>query len=114
MVPWKLILFLILMTIFVIFAGLNIKNVSDISVGFTTIEGVPIFLSLFIAFLAGAFFMLPFAFRSNKKSKNSISKTTKKKTPAVQESLQTGNSLNLQNDIIEDEYPTDIKKDEKR
>ena len=61
--PWRLIAFLIVLTIVVLFAGFNISNVSDISFGFYTVTKVPVFLSLFIAFLLGTFLVLPFAFR---------------------------------------------------
>ncbi len=106
MVPWKLILFLILMAIFVVFAGFNIKNVADISLGFTTIEDVPIFLSIFIAFLAGAFFMLPFAFRRKKK-------TQKENKPIVEiNASQKRNPLHMENEISEEADFSDIKKDE--
>jgi len=108
MVPWKLILFLVLLTIFVVFAGLNINNVADISVGFATVKDVPIFLSVFIAFLAGAFFMLPFAFRKKRKLKK---KAFSDEMPQP-EQPQTGNPLHLQNDIIEEDHPSDIEKDE--
>lgn len=79
MIPWKLILFLILLLIFVLFAGFNIKNVSDINLGFTTIEDVPIFVSLFIAFLIGSFIVLPFTFRRRKKPKKETKEEKKKK-----------------------------------
>jgi len=61
--PWRLILFLLVLTIVVLFAGFNITNVADISFGIWTLHQVPIFLSLFIAFLVGCFVMLPFAVR---------------------------------------------------
>jgi uncharacterized integral membrane protein len=98
MVPWKLVLFLILMTLFVVFAGFNIKNVSDISVGFTTITDVPIFLSLFIAFLAGAFLTLPFAFGRRRKKEKSAAEKMKKE--------------DIENEIREEGRNSDIKKDE--
>ncbi len=105
MVPWKLVLFLILMTIFVIFAGFNIKNVSDISVGFTTVNDVPIFLSLFIAFLAGAFLTLPFAFgRKRKKEKAEAAKGKPKPGKPKKEDVE--------NEIREEGGNSDIKKDE--
>lgn len=108
MVPWKLILFLILMTIFVVFAAFNIKNVTDISVGFTTIQDVPVFLSVFIAFLAGAFFMLPFAVRSRKRKDKG---NEKEKKPLKPEEYQQGNPLHPKNDIIEEEKHSDKNKD---
>lgn len=61
--PGRLIAFLVVLTLVVLFAGFNITNVSDISFGFYTLTKVPVFLSLFIAFLLGTFLMLPFAFR---------------------------------------------------
>mgnify|MGYP006305854057 CR=1 FL=1 len=63
-VPWKMIFFLVILAFVVFFAGFNITNVSDISFGFYTIEDVPIFISLFIAFIVGALVMIPFVARS--------------------------------------------------
>lgn len=64
--PWRLITFLVVLTIVVLFAGFNIKNVTDISFGFYTLSKVPVFLGLFISFLVGTFVMLPFAVRGRK------------------------------------------------
>ncbi|MBN1686142.1 MAG: hypothetical protein JW852_05780 [Spirochaetales bacterium] len=68
-VPWKMIFFLVVLAFVVFFAGFNITNVSDISFGFYTIVDVPIFISLFIAFIAGAVIMIPFVARSGKAKK---------------------------------------------
>ncbi len=65
-VPWKMIFFLAILAVVVFFAGFNITNVSDISFGFYTILDVPIFISLFIAFIAGALVMIPFVVRKKK------------------------------------------------
>lgn len=69
--PWKLIAFLVVLALVVVFAGFNINNASDISFGFYTIEGVPIFVSLFCAFLLGVIVTIPVAvrFRSRRKKK---------------------------------------------
>jgi hypothetical protein len=67
--PIKLIIFLVVLGIVIFFVGFNLKNVSDISFGFHTLEDVPIFISLFIAFAAGVVVMLPFTFRRKKKIK---------------------------------------------
>jgi uncharacterized integral membrane protein len=76
--PWRLIITLILLTLFVAFAGFNLDNTSVVSFGFAEIEMVPIFISLSIAFLLGAFFTLFFVtfggFRKVKKD----TKATKK------------------------------------
>ena len=65
-VPWKMIFFLAILALVVFFAGFNITNVSDISFGFYTVIDVPIFISLFIAFIAGALVMIPFVLKKKK------------------------------------------------
>lgn len=65
-VPWKMIFFLAILAVVVFFAGFNITNVSDISFGFYTLLDVPIFLSLFISFIAGALIMIPFVARKKR------------------------------------------------
>ena len=62
--PWRMIFFLVVLAFVVFFAGFNITNVSDISFGFYTIIDVPIFISLFIAFIVGALVMIPFVAKS--------------------------------------------------
>ena len=76
--PWRLIAFLIVLTLVVLFAGFNITNESDISFGFYTLTKVPVFLSLFIAFLLGTFLVLPFAVRKrNAKASDQKSREVK-------------------------------------
>lgn len=58
--PVKLIVFLISMSIFVIFTGLNVNNKADISFGFAVIKNVPIFITIFFAFLMGVLAVSPF------------------------------------------------------
>lgn len=81
--PWRLVAFLIVLTIVVLFAGFNITNVSDISFGFYTVQKVPVFLSLFVAFLLGAVLVLPFAVRTRN------AKGTRQKS---RETSQNGNT----------------------
>ena len=85
-VPWKMIFFLAVLAFVVFFAGFNITNVSDISFGLYTLIDVPIFISLFIAFIAGALVMIPFVVRSRKAK---ISKARKQKDgqPAVEDEI---------------------------
>ena len=59
--PWRVVFALILLVLVALFSGFNLAAV-DISVGFHTFTGVPLFLALFIAFIAGALITLPFAF----------------------------------------------------
>lgn len=84
MKAWKLIIFLIILGFVVFFAGFNITNVSDISFGFYEFKDIPIFISLFVAFLLGALIVLPFTlFRGKRKQKKTDSKKEdrKGKTP---------------------------------
>lgn len=81
MIPWKLIFFLIILTLVVLFAGFNIANTVDISLGFRTFEDIPIFIALFIAFVLGNFVMLPFALGKNRRNK-------KAKAAKAQEKLE--------------------------
>ena len=64
--PWKLVIFLTGLAIAVIFSAFNAKNVSDISFGFFIFKEVPVFISLFIAFLLGSLVTLPFAIKARK------------------------------------------------
>jgi uncharacterized integral membrane protein len=66
--PWRMIVFLIVLGLVVFFASFNITNVSDISFGVTELKDIPIFVSLFISFLIGAVVMLPFVFAKGKKN----------------------------------------------
>ncbi len=60
--PWKLLVYLIVLSVVVLFAGVNIRNVSDVSLGFRTFEDIPIFVSLFAAFFLGVLVTLPFTY----------------------------------------------------
>jgi hypothetical protein len=62
--PWRLIGFVLLLAVLVAFVGLNLGNTSAINLGFLTIENVPVFLSLAIAFLLGALAAIPITITS--------------------------------------------------
>jgi hypothetical protein len=57
--PWKMLVYLIVLGILLSFIGLNLGNTTDISLGFTTFEAVPIFMGLFIAFFSGVILTIP-------------------------------------------------------
>jgi uncharacterized integral membrane protein len=61
--PWKLIVFLLIIGLVLAFVGFNAANTSDISFGFYRFEDVPIFVSLFAAFFLGVLVTLPFTVR---------------------------------------------------
>ena len=69
--PWRLIQFIILFAIFLLFIIFNLENKTDISFGFTVFKDVPVFLTVFCTFIAGMLCAFPFvfAFRSRRKEK---------------------------------------------
>lgn len=73
--PWKLILFILIMTIFVVFSGFNLSNTSGISFGFFSVQNVPVFISIFFSFLLGMLAVTPILIKQRrelKKMKKSI------------------------------------------
>ena len=88
MMPWKMIGFITILVLVAAFASLNLSNRTDISVGFYSFKDVPVFLSLLIAFLAGAVVMVPFTFgpsarkkRKKKEEAEELKKLRKAKKP---------------------------------
>ena len=76
---FRMILFVIFICVYALFAALNLSNATDINFGFTYFSHVPIFLSVTVAFAAGAIFMLPFMFGRKKEKKEKPVKEKKKK-----------------------------------
>ena len=74
-----MILFVIFICFYALFAALNLTNAADINFGFISFSHVPIFLSVTVAFAAGAVFMLPFMFGGRKKEKKEKPAKEKKK-----------------------------------
>jgi uncharacterized integral membrane protein len=76
---FRMILFVIFICFYALFAALNLSNATDINFGFTSFSHVPIFLSVTVAFALGAIFMLPFMFGHKKERKEKPVKEKKKK-----------------------------------
>ena len=77
---FKIFLIVLIITIEAVFAGLNMKNVSDISFGFAVLKDVPVFLSILISFVSGAVIVLPFTLiKGHKKNKKAEEKPLKRK-----------------------------------
>ena len=83
--PWRLIGFIILFGIFLIFIAFNLGNTCDISFAFHTFRNVPVFLTAFSSFVLGMFCAVPFiiSFRVKRKkdkpgTEESASKAKKK------------------------------------
>jgi uncharacterized integral membrane protein len=73
--PWRLVGFIILFGIFLLFITLNLGNSCDISFGFTRISAVPVYLTAFCAFAVGLFCAIPLAFSLRQKKNKPGAKT---------------------------------------
>jgi uncharacterized integral membrane protein len=80
--PWRLVTFVVILGVVVIFSAFNTTNTSDISFGFFVAKDVPIFLSLFFAFAVGVIIMVPFLI-GTAKSKRGRRGTKEPGTPNV-------------------------------
>ncbi|MBQ3320483.1 MAG: hypothetical protein IJM77_00960 [Spirochaetia bacterium] len=78
---FRMILFVIFICFYALFAALNLSNATDINFGFISFSHVPIFLAVTVAFALGALFMLPLALvrRKPKEKKEKPVKEKKKK-----------------------------------
>jgi hypothetical protein len=65
--PWRLASFLALLVVITCFIGFNLDNRCDVSVVVHTFESVPIFISLLVAYIAGALTLIPFFLKPRKK-----------------------------------------------
>lgn len=88
--PWRMMRFLFIMALVILFIGLNAGYSSDIRFWFgekASFQNVPIYVSLFGAYLLGAFSVIPFAVnrsisrlkkkkKKQKAEKESVDKTT--------------------------------------
>ena len=80
--PWRLIVFIVLFAVFLVFISFNLENKCDISFGFTVIPGVPVFLTIFFSFVTGLVCSLPFALWAGKRRRQ---KALKDKTQELDE-----------------------------
>lgn len=89
--PWRLIGFILLLAIFLAFVALNLEHRSDISFGFVTLENVPVFLSLFGAFVVGVLVALPLtAIARNRRFAKRLKKQSKHAAAAPKMNKRSG------------------------
>ena len=71
--PWRLILFIFIFAMVLLFVAFNLTNRCDISFGFIVIKDAPVFFTVFASFFLGMLCALPLAFgaisRKNKEGK---------------------------------------------
>jgi len=68
--PWKAILIIIILTLAILFIAFNVEHYADISFIFFTVPSVPVYLTIFISMLIGAFLTLPLLFTQAKRRRN--------------------------------------------
>jgi len=61
-VPWRLVQFILIFAVFLLFVMFNLENRSDINLGFTRFENVPVFITAFFSFILGTVITIPLAF----------------------------------------------------
>ena len=86
----RLIGFIVLFTIFLIFIVINLENKADISFGFFTAKEVPVYLSVFLSFIAGMVIALIIAYFRKSKPKSSSSSNFNK--PLVRRDIKSTES----------------------
>jgi uncharacterized integral membrane protein len=68
--PWRLIGFILLFGIFLVFIAFNLGNNCDINFGFRIFHEVPVFLTAFASFILGMLCAVPFIFSLRRKKKD--------------------------------------------
>ena len=69
--PWRLVVFIVLFVVFLLFIIFNLENKSVIRFGPTeamATQPIPVFLIIFVSFVAGMLCTFPFVFRPRKKA----------------------------------------------
>jgi len=99
--PWRLIFILLILTIFIVFAGFN-TQLMTVSFGAIVLSNIPTFLALFIAFLIGALITLPFSIISMSKKNRIKSEIHKRELKAT---ISNNSNPQLEDDeILETKY----------
>ena len=65
--PWRLIIFVAIFTVFMVFVMFNLENRCDISFGFAKISDVPVFITIFTSFILGLSCAIPLVLHFKKR-----------------------------------------------
>jgi uncharacterized integral membrane protein len=77
--PWRLVLFILIFAVFLVFITFNLENRCDINFGFYKFEAVPVFLTVFVSFVLGLFCAFPLVMQLKKTRKNKLIKSIQSK-----------------------------------
>jgi len=80
--PWRLILFIAIFAVFLVFITFNLDNKCDISFGVVGFESVPVYLTVFTSFFLGLLCTLPFVMNAQKKRSETEETAAKEKQDA--------------------------------
>lgn len=87
--PWKLLAFILVVAVVLVFAGFNLDNRCDISVVFYTFTGVSVVLTMLGAFLLGLLAAFFLAVGSGMRTKARIAKNEAAKNDAASKAEAT-------------------------
>jgi len=93
--PWRLIVFIIIFAVFLVFITFNLDNRCDLNLVFRTFEQVPVFITIFTSFFLGLVCSLPFILLRKKK------KVEKSKDEKIEE-LDAASPRNQEEDSLAD------------
>jgi len=90
--PWRLIVFIVIFAIFLVFITFNLDNRCDLNLVFKTFHAVPVFITIFTSFFLGLVCSLPFIlFKKRKK----VEKPKKDKIEELDEASPRNQEDNL-------------------
>jgi uncharacterized integral membrane protein len=75
--PWRLIIAIVIFAVFLTFITFNLNNRCDISFGFTVLQNVPVFLTIFLSFALGLFCAFPLLLTLKKSKKEKLASESK-------------------------------------
>jgi len=67
MIPWRLIIFIAIFAVFLVFISFNLENKCDIGFGFAKLKEVPVFITIFSSFVLGLFCAIPLVIHIKKR-----------------------------------------------
>jgi len=82
--PWRLIIFLVIFAIFLVFITFNLENNCDIGFGFAKLKEVPVFITIFVSFVLGFFCAMPLIIHISKRKTERLQKKEKSKNDDAQ------------------------------
>ena len=88
--PWRLIQFIFIFVVLLLFVVFNLTNKSDIHFGFWSIKDVPVYLTVFASFILGMICTLPFMLKAGSQKKNKTEKPDKKQVQSSSSGRSSG------------------------